>query len=265
MASMSQLAEAPDLSDAELMEAGIGESGQDGVIFERADTSEPKPGDLLMAHGEGADNRILARLSKTTTDMRRVNIYDIHGNRHVTPVTWAMARLKKRYPANHVNPEYRGQPVWYQKPPTTPLPATVPCRLVASGRCRKMLTSQELADKHFKVKHHDDWLAMEEAEKKSLAERQTEAMERQSALMSQLLGRMAGGDVPQPEVAALVEELRAPEPEPEAAMPDETWKRPDLVKWLKDNGYAVPDDWIGMSQAQLWEYVRALIAPEEVA
>lgn len=254
---------APDLTEADLVAAGLGPSAG-GIEFEAAESADLKAGDVILNYGDsngklvdgGNQNRIIATMSKTTTDNRMVAIYDITGRRIEMIVTWAVERLKKRYPQNHPNPAWRGQPVFTTKPRCEAPVPTVPCPLVAEGRCKKMLMSDIDAKRHFKSKHPADFSAREERSRESLLERQVLAQERSAALMERLLSQ--GVRVPD----VMADDSPVDEADEGPEMPDESWSRQSLVKWLKDSGNRVPDDWVGMSKDEVWAYVKALALGE---
>ena len=95
-------------------------------------------------------------------------------------------------------------------------------------------------------------------------ERAIAAQERTALLLEKLLG---GGAVPTEAVENILAEAPAPDdpkdsPEDESdlfGMPDATWKRQQLIAWLKQNEIPAPEGWIKLSQADVWEYVKEKI------
>ena len=251
-----------DLTDADLVSAGFSLDGP--VQFESAETHIARPGERLVEYGDGRENRLIGRMTPGSSDMSQVAIYDITGRRITTTKDWALKRLKKTHPAEHPNPAWRGQPVFYTRPPVDFPAPTFPCPLVASGLCRKMLHSADLRDAHFRTKHAQSFEAAERSKKADREERSIQAQERTAALLERLI--TGGADVAKvtaDDLSELVAEATADEPDFDAAaageIPNETWKRQRLIAWLKENEHPVPEDWIKLSTEQVWAHVKGLM------
>lgn len=273
--TLRRVEEAAELSDGDLLNHGL--SDEADVQFELASDREPKPGEKILEYGDGRENRLIGRLTRGTTDASPVAVYDILGRRYTMPLAMALLRLRKTYPADHPNPEWRGKRVFYHKAPRIFPEPTFPCPRVASGECRKVLFTALQRERHYKLKHPTAWAEEERLRQRDREERGIRAQERQAELMERLLARLAGAA--EPERAEIEQALGHDGPlpfEPTAedleladadaegeempvSIPDETWKRQDLIAWLRQNEYPIPEDWMHMNTASVWEYVRAFV------
>ena len=256
-----RMSEVRDFSDDELVAQGV--MDVEDVEFDH----DPVPGEIIVDE-RNIEGHKDARITGTMTgdDPTHVAIYDIDGRRFTMPRDWAELRLLKRYPKNH--PKYPNQPVFYKRPPRVFPKPTFACPSQWQGGCRKMLYTKLQQDRHFRLRHHEEWEAREEEAKMLRDERAIAAQERTALLLEKLLG---GGAVPTEAVENILAEAPAPDdpkdsPEDESdlfGMPDATWKRQQLIAWLKQNEIPAPEGWIKLSQADVWEYVKEKIGADD--
>lgn len=149
-----------------------------------------------------------------------VNVYDCAGR----PVP--VQRAKLRYYLLKMCPEHSGQRAFTRNPRVEPPIPTIPCKAKWKP-CHKLFDTERARDDHFRLRHASEFQSSEREAQRLRDERSIAAQERTAAIMERLLlGDTAPAVVATAEAGETVN----------AASPDETWTRPQIMKWLKETG-----------------------------
>jgi hypothetical protein len=234
---------AQELTDDQLLAAGLIEESV--AEFDRPGDREGAMTEWTSAGG--------VQFKTTGLDTTDVVIYKITGQPVVQKIDLAIERLKKRYGPR--DPLYPNQPVFYKRPPVAAPVPTLPCPLVAEGRCpsSKMLFNEEQVENHFRNRHKDDWDRRKRLRAHSQQERLIASQERTADLMAKLLAQ----GVPE---ATIAQVTAAAEPVAEAPFDINTASRRELMKHAGEygiNGKAA----FGMSAAELRDAMRTAAQP----